>query len=677
MKKILILASNPRKDLNLDREIRDLKKVVERSRNQEQFDVEIELAVPLEDLQELFLQYQPCIVHFCGHGTGDKGLVLENKAGKEQIVSTQALSGLFKIFRNDVQCVLLNACYTEIQADAIVEHIQYAIGTSREILDEAAYFFAVGFYRGLGYGKSIEQCYELGCNAIELQMPNVTIRQDVSERYRKFKVIAENESVSEPLKIVLKKNSLLLSPSPKTNSGNSVSVEIPSEFIEAINEEGKRKKYNNITRKTLDEFGQTNLDRRQPVNQHEYRQQKILLNKVKDFWIEGFLKPSLYADTIINLELKKRHNAVKRPFAEIEELPVELDRSFEKLQQTDIFNQIGQGKTLLILGEPGSGKTIALLQLAQRLIEKTENNLSQLIPIVLNLSSWAKKQQKIEEWLIEELREKYQVSKSLSQPWIEQEKLILLLDGLDEVKIEYRNNCVRALNNFITNHGITEIVVCSRVKDYEALKQKLKLSSAICIEPLSSEQVHSFLAKAGDSLIGLKTLLQQDNELENFAQTPLILNIMSLAYQGVQIEDLLPQFRSTKDRYYKLWNAYIERMLNRKKTSAKYPKEKVLPWLSWLAERMVQESQTVFSIENMQPTWLDSRSEIIAYQTRNFLFSWLIFGLIFGLIYGLSVELKFGFIYGFIFALIVGLILGFSKKIVIIDRIVFSILFCV
>jgi energy-coupling factor transporter ATP-binding protein EcfA2 len=335
-------------------------------------------------------------------------------------------------------------------------------------------------------------------------MPNVTIRQDVSERYRKFKVIAENESVSEPLKIVLKKNSLLLSPSPKTNSGNSVSVEIPSEFIEAINEEGKRKKYNNITRKTLDEFGQTNLDRRQPVNQHEYRQQKILLNKVKDFWIEGFLKPSLYADTIINLELKKRHNAVKRPFAEIEELPVELDRSFEKLQQTDIFNQIGQGKTLLILGEPGSGKTIALLQLAQRLIEKTENNLSQLIPIVLNLSSWAKKQQKIEEWLIEELREKYQVPQSLSQPWIEQEKLILLLDGLDEVKIEYRNNCVRALNNFITNHGITEIVVCSRVKDYEALKQKLKLSSAICIEPLSSEQVHSFLAKAGDSLIGLK-----------------------------------------------------------------------------------------------------------------------------------------------------------------------------
>ena len=82
---------------------------------------------------------------------------------------------MFKIFRNDVKCVLLNACHTEIQADAIVEHVEYVIGTSREILDEAAYFFSVGFYRGLGYGKSLEQCYELGCNAIELQMPNVKI----------------------------------------------------------------------------------------------------------------------------------------------------------------------------------------------------------------------------------------------------------------------------------------------------------------------------------------------------------------------------------------------------------------------------------------------------------------------------------------------------------------------
>jgi energy-coupling factor transporter ATP-binding protein EcfA2 len=625
MKKILILASNPNQDLRIDREIRDLKKAVKRSSSQEQFEVEIELAIRPGDLQELFQEYKPYIVHFCGHGTGEKGLVFENQTGGEQLVSNQALSSLFRIFGNDVNCVLLNACHTEVQADAIVEHIQYVIGTSREILDEAAYFFAVGFYRGLGYGEAIKRCYELGCNAIELQMPNVTILPHISERYRKLEVVDSSESVaaSEPLKIVLKKNSLLPSP-PEKN--------IPADFIEVIKEEGKRKQYNNTTRKTWDEFGQT--DRFQPLNQQEYRQRQILVNKVNEFWIEGFLKPSLYADTAINLNLKNRPDAVSPLFEAIAELPVELDKSFEELQQTEIFDQIGQGKTLLILGEPGSGKTIALLQLAQRIIERTERDLSQPIPVVLNLSSWAKKGQKIEAWLIEELREKYGVPKSLSKPWIEQGKLVLLLDGLDEVQAERRNSCVRALNQFIARHSMTDIVICSRVKDYEALTERLQLSSAICLQPLSSEQVNDFLEKAGDSLVGLKTLLQQDAELEKFAETPLIFNIMSLAYQGVSAEDLLPQFRSTEDRYQTLWNAYIERMLRRKGALAKYPKEKVKYWLSWLAKQMIQESRTVFFIEKMQPSWLQNRGERIVYLASLLLLGWLIGNL--------SVSLKEG-----------------------------------
>lgn len=615
MKKILILASNPKGDLRIDREIRDLKKAVERSSQQEQFDVEIQLAVSPKELQELLLEYKPYIVHFCGHGTGEKGLVFENEAGGEQLVSNQALSSLFKIFRDDVNCVLLNACHTEVQVDAILEHIQYAIGTSREILDEAAYWFAVGFYRGLGYGESIEQCYELGCNAIELQMSNVTLLPSVSERFRKLEVVDEGKSVAatEPLKIILKKNSLLLSSSEKN---------ITPEFKTAINEESKRKRYNDTTRKSWDKFGK--VEQAQPLTQQEYRQRKILLNKVKDFWIEGFLKPSLYADTAINLDLKNRPDAILRPFASLEELPVELDKSFEKLQQTDIYNQIGQGKTLLILGEPGSGKTIALLQLAQRIIERTERDLSQPIPVVFNLSSWAKKQQKIEEWLIEELSEKYQVSKFLSKSWIEQEKLILLLDGLDEVKAEHRNKCVFALNIFIATHGMTDIVVCSRIKDYETLTEKLQLSSAICLQPLSSRQVYGFLEKVGNSLAGLKTLLQQDAKLEKFAKTPLILNIMSLAYQGVPEEDLLLQLGATENYYQSLWNIYIEKMFKRKKGSAKYTKDKVQHWLSWLAKQMRQESRTVFLIEKMQPTWLNNRWEKVIYRFCCFILSFIL-----------------------------------------------------
>lgn len=143
----------------------------------------------------------------------------------------------------------------------------------------------------------------------------------------------------------------------------------------------------------------------------------------------------------------------------------------------------------------------------------------------------------------------------------------------------------------------------------------------------------------------------------------------------------MPQFRSTKDRYYKLWNAYIERMLNRKKTSAKYPKEKVLPWLSWLAERMVQESQTVFSIENMQPTWLKSRGEKRVYQIIIFLFGWLIPSLFYGLIIGLVFYWRYseliysiflGTFLGIIIGLAFGIIVVFSKKIMLFEKINWS-----
>ena len=646
MKKILILTSNPRNDLKLDREIKDLKNVIKRSKNQSQLKPELELEVQTEELQEKLLEHEPRIVHFCGHGTEKQGLVLQNLAGGEQVVSTKALSNLFALFDQEVECVVLNACYSEVQAEAIVQHINYVIGMSHEIRDDAAIAFATGFYRALGWGKSIEESYQFGRNAIQIQIVKAnTSRSRSYGESRKLVAadVAEQVVIPEDLKPVLKKKSPLTpfpeeaTSTPSVNYANlSSQLDFPPELIAAVQEEARYKQYRERTRETWDEFGQCNLVERKPISQNEYRQRQTLLNKVKQFWIEGFLKPSLYANSAINLDWKNNRDAVVRPFEGLEDIPVDLDESFEGLQPTQILNQTKQGKTLLILGEPGSGKTITLLQLAQKLVNQTERDLSKPIPVVFNLSSWGQKQQPIEKWLIEEFKDKYQVPLTWSKPWIKQEQLILLLDGLDEVRAEQRNACVRALNQFIATHNITEMVVCSRVKDYEALTERLQLSSAICIKPLSSKQVYGFLNRAGDSLTGLKTLLQQDIELEQFAQTPLILNIMSLAYQGWSADDLLQQFRSGEDRYQHLFNNYIERMLCRRvigqlkqnSNLAKYPQQKVLHWLSWLAKTMVDESKTVFLIEKMQSTLLSSTTEQNMYH--------LLVGLIVGLILGIA-----------------------------------------
>jgi hypothetical protein len=113
------------------------------------------------------LEFEPDIVHFCGHGEGHEGVVFEDEVGKARLVSTDALSGFFELFADKVECVVLNACYSEVQAKAIAQSIRYVIGMKRAIGDDAAIEFAVAFYDALGAGKSIEFAYKLACNAIE------------------------------------------------------------------------------------------------------------------------------------------------------------------------------------------------------------------------------------------------------------------------------------------------------------------------------------------------------------------------------------------------------------------------------------------------------------------------------------------------------------------------------
>jgi formylglycine-generating enzyme required for sulfatase activity len=238
MKKILILASNPRKDLNLDREIRDLQGVIERSRNRAELEVEVGLAVRVGDLQDRLFQHQPNIVHFCGHGGGAEGLVLEGEEdGGERWVKAEALAGLFRLFP-DVSCVLLNACYSEEQANAIVCHIDYVIGMRQTIRDDAAIAFSKGFYRALGYDCSIEQSFEFGCNAIQLEISGSSkVLRSVAEPQRKLEVLnaIESTAIPEDQKPILKRKATLGDSAGAISAETRVAIQF--EVGEALEEE--------------------------------------------------------------------------------------------------------------------------------------------------------------------------------------------------------------------------------------------------------------------------------------------------------------------------------------------------------------------------------------------------------------------------------------------------------
>ncbi|MEI6428718.1 MAG: NACHT domain-containing protein [Pseudanabaena sp. ELA607] len=360
--------------------------------------------------------------------------------------------------------------------------------------------------------------------------------------------------------------------------------------------------------------GQLRLD--SEMSRQELRNRKALLNNVRTAWVEGVLEKSLHEQIPIVLGLEKRPSAVASPWnLDL----INPDKSCQPLPAgtpvIDVFDKLGEGGTLLILGEPGSGKTITLLQLARDLIARAEEEIDRRIPVVLNLSSWAAEKQTIAIWIVEELNSKYQVNRKIGQQWVEKQELLLLLDGLDEIRdLEKRNACVTALNAFQQDQA-TEMVVCCRMNDYEQLGERLKLQSALVLQPLTTDQIRAYLDLLQSNLTVLKALLIEDMTLQELAHSPLLLNMMVLAYQGIEVADI-PVSTIASNRKKQLFDDYINRIFQGSRLAAYHPnsqsqekhyysRQATTVWLRWVAKKMIRYSQTIFLIENIQFTWLE------------------------------------------------------------------------
>jgi len=170
VKKILVLAANPKgsKGLRLQEEEREIKERL-RLAGYGKMPINTTSATRPRDIQQAMVDFKPQIVHFSGHGAGQDGLVFEDAIGQEKLVTSEALASLFELFSDHVECVVLNACYSEFQAEAVARHINYVVGMNQSIGDPAAIEFSVGFYTALGAGESYEFAYKLGCSAIKLE----------------------------------------------------------------------------------------------------------------------------------------------------------------------------------------------------------------------------------------------------------------------------------------------------------------------------------------------------------------------------------------------------------------------------------------------------------------------------------------------------------------------------
>jgi DNA polymerase III delta prime subunit len=381
-----------------------------------------------------------------------------------------------------------------------------------------------------------------------------------------------------------------------------------------------------------------------------------LLAKVHSFWIKGVLEKSLYNVVHIELELHEQPDAIANPWHLVlqqQDQPAHpLPSSAHIIQVYD--DALGE---LLILGEPGSGKTTLLLELARELLHRAVADENHPMPIVFNLSSWAVKRQPLTDWLVEEMNIKYQVPPKLGRSWVESDQVLPLLDGLDEVNSDHREACVDAINTYRLQHGLVSMVVCSRSADYLELKKRMLLRTAVVVQPLTMQEIDDYLSAAGEQLEAVLIAFRKDKKLQELVTTPLMLSVLTLAYHGKAVEDILKK-GSLKARRQQVFETYVQSMLQRRSAENRYTPQQTIYWLAWLARQMKQHSQTEFYLEQMQGDWLpDARSRFI-YRLVAWLLSGLLIGLVFALLFGLLIGLVFGLVGG----LVVGLFFGLTQK---------------
>ncbi|NJL61453.1 MAG: NACHT domain-containing protein [Methylacidiphilales bacterium] len=316
--------------------------------------------------------------------------------------------------------------------------------------------------------------------------------------------------------------------------------------------------------------------------------------------------------------------------------PQVLDEMVDVLRRSDISGR------LLILGQPGGGKTTTLLDLAEELLDKAKQDDKEPMPMIFELSAWRDDSVSILDWLILQLKQEYNLAPGISRVWLERGEILPLLDGLDELGLEKQRKCIQTINQYLAEDKKRDLVVCCREEEYHEGEELLsELHGAVCLQELSDGQIRDYLHQLnrGD----LWQSIQSNGEFLELARIPLLLSMMLVAYQGRAIQ--------TKEE---LFDAYIERRFELLPVGkGEFSRQKIMQFLKFLANRL-KGTQTEFLIENMQPNWLQKPRQVLIYK--------LIVNLIVGLILGLIVGLIVGLILWLILGLIVELIYGLITK---------------
>ena len=194
---------------------------------------------------------------------------------------------------------------------------------------------------------------------------------------------------------------------------------------------------------------------------------------------------------------------------------------------------------MLLLGEPGAGKTFSLIQYAKKAAEQRLNfSSSAPLPIYMMCATW---QSDPPQSLLAWIRENWGGLDNLRESDLS--NAVLLLDGFDELgerrvkkvkikgedgKEEEREETYDPRPLFLEIIPKTGRVLLScRSQEYEAFGRKVDLNGAVTLKPLTDAQIAEYLA----GMPALWQALQRDGALLEMMRTPLLLSLFAFGYR--------------------------------------------------------------------------------------------------------------------------------------------------
>lgn len=255
-----------------------------------------------------------------------------------------------------------------------------------------------------------------------------------------------------------------------------------------------------------------------------------------------------------------------------------------------LFQSDSIGGRLLILGEPGAGKTQTLLLLAADLLKQARISTA-AVPVLLDLSSW--QGEAWPNWVMAKLWEQYRVPENCARAWLETARLALLLDGFDHLPTSQQRACAAAIETWMRSDINQTVALCCRRQVLERSGIGFnQFNGGIYLLPLVAQQVKDYAVGLGQPELwkGIKA----SKVLQQLARQPFLLNCMAeftIDQAAIDQHDLVQR--------------YITHQLSSAAPKAPFPVHHSQRYLAWLAGYLEGRDRT-FYLESLTPAALPS-----------------------------------------------------------------------